>query len=176
MSRVGRSPIEIPSNVTVNLNARNVEVKGPKGSLSRELLKDVKVNLEDNVVTLEKVGNSKFARSYYGTARQLINNMVEGVTKGFEKKLELVGIGYKVVPKGDGLTLSLGYSHPVEIEGSEGITFKVEGNVITVSGIDKEKVGLVAAKIKSKRKPDAYKGKGVRYQGENIKLKEGKKS
>ncbi|HCB63847.1 MAG TPA: 50S ribosomal protein L6 [Fusobacteria bacterium] len=176
MSRIGRSPISIPSGVSLNIEGGRVEVKGPKGTLVRDILPNVSVKVDAGNVIIEKKGNSKFDRSYFGTSRQLVNNMIDGVTKGFEKKLELVGIGYKAAPKGRGLSLSLGYSHPIDISEVDGVDFKVEGNIITVSGIDKEKVGLVAASIKRKRKPDAYKGKGVRYKGEVIKLKEGKKS
>jgi large subunit ribosomal protein L6 len=175
MSRIGKAPIIIPDGVKVTINGNVVDVVGPKGALTKTILKNVSVNLVNEQVLVSVNGTSKFDRSYFGTARQLINNMVQGVVNGFVKKLQLVGIGYKAVVNGKNLVLSLGYSHPIDMEIEEGMGVKVADGIITISGIDKEKVGLFAAKIKSKRKPDAYKGKGVRYEGEKIKLKEGKK-
>lgn len=176
MSRVGINPVLIPENVKVNQEGLIIKVEGPKGSLEKKFLPNVSIAINDNQVLVTRRDNSKFSRSYHGTVRQLINNMVEGVTKGFVKTLKLVGIGYKVSLDSGNLTLALGYSHPISILSEEGISFKVEGSKIFIEGIDKEKVGRVAATIRAKRKPDVYKGKGVLYDGEIIKLKKGKKS
>jgi large subunit ribosomal protein L6 len=175
MSRVGRNPIVIPAGVDVAINGQSIEVKGPKGSLQKSFLSQAIITQENNEIHVKRLSDSKFDRSYHGTVRQLINNMILGVCNGFEKKLKLVGLGYKASLNGNNLEMSLGYSHPIKVEHVEGLEMSVKDNIITVSGIDKEKVGLLAAKIKSKRKPDAYKGKGVLYNGEVIKLKEGKK-
>lgn len=176
MSRVGKNPVLIPENVKVNQEGLVIKIEGPKGSLERKFLPNASIAIDDNQVLVTRRDNSKFSRSYHGTVRQLINNMVEGVTKGFAKTLKLVGIGYKASLKGNNLQLALGYSHPIDVPAEEGVSFKVEGDRIFIEGIDKEKVGRIAATIRSKRKPDVYKGKGVLYDGEIIKLKKGKKS
>lgn len=176
MSRVGRNPVVIPDGVQLILSDNSVEVKGSRGVLKRTFLSDVTLTQDGGTLIVDRRSNSKFARSYQGTVRQLINNMVKGVTEGFKKELKLVGIGYKAAIKGSDLELSLGYSHGVTVPVVEGLSFSVNGDTITISGIDKELVGEVAAKIKRKRVPDAYKGKGVRYADEKIKLKEVKKS
>ena len=177
MSRIGLRPILIPSGVTVSQEGLKFKIKGPKGHLEKTFLDCLDYTVEQNQILVARRNEEKFSKSYHGTVRQLLNNMIEGVEKGFVKRLQLVGIGYKALADGKGLTLNLGYSHPIKIEEVKGITFTLEkDNVIIVSGIDKELVGIVAANIKSKRVPDAYKGKGVRYEGEKIKLKEGKKS
>lgn len=176
MSRVGKKPIIIPEGVTVTNEGNIYTVKGPKGQLTRELSDIIKVNINGNEITLERPGDEPFERSIHGTTRANLNNMVIGVSQGFTKQLELVGVGYKVQANGKGLILSLGFSHPVEIEPIDGITFTLEGNTkINVSGIDKEVVGQTAANIRAKRPPEPYKGKGVKYSDEVIRRKEGKK-
>lgn len=176
MSRVGKNPITIPEGVSVEYVKNIIKVTGPKGNLEKSVLPEAVVDIKDNIIVVSRKKESKFSKSYHGTIRQIISNMIEGVVKGFEKKLKLFGIGYKAALKGKDLELSLGYSHPVVVKASDKITFSVTDPVsITVSGIDKEQVGLFAARIKSKRVPDAYKGKGVRYENEVIRLKEGKK-
>ena len=176
MSRVGKKPIVIPNGVEVT-NVGNVyTVKGPKGTLSREISPEIKVNVENNEITLERPNDLPNIRALHGTTRANLNNMVVGVSEGFKIKLELVGVGYRVAANGKGLTLALGYSHPVEIAPIDGINFVVEGNTkITVEGIDKQLVGQVASDIRSKRAPEPYKGKGVKYADEKIRRKEGKK-
>lgn len=176
MSRVGKKPITIPSGVEVTNVGNLYTVKGPKGTLSRELSPEIKVNIENNEITFERPNDLPNIRALHGTTRANVNNMVVGVSEGFKIKLELVGVGYRVAANGKGLTLSLGYSHPVEIEAIEGINFTVEGNTkITVEGIDKQLVGQVASDIRAKRAPEPYKGKGVKYADEKIRRKEGKK-
>lgn len=176
MSRVGKKPITIPSGVEVTNVGNLYTVKGPKGTLSRELSSEIKVNIENNEITFERPNDLPNIRALHGTTRANVNNMVVGVSEGFKIKLELVGVGYRVAANGKGLTLSLGYSHPVEIEAIEGINFTVEGNTkITVEGIDKQLVGQVASDIRAKRAPEPYKGKGVKYADEKIRRKEGKK-
>lgn len=175
MSKIGKNPVAIPEDVQVDLNNNVVTVTGPKGSLERTFLNNAKIEIQDKELVVDKKDSSKFSKSYHGTARQLLNNMVEGVTKGYEKRLQLVGIGYKAVLQGESLRLALGYSHPIDIAPEEGIKFSIDGDIVVVTGIDKEKVGRVAATIKSKRKPNVYKGKGVRYEGEFIRTKAGKK-
>lgn len=176
MSRIGKKPIVIPQGVQVDIIGDNeVIVKGPKGELRQKFNKNMIIEKVDNVITVNRPNDTKFNHSLHGLTRTLIANMVEGVTKGFEKSLEIVGVGYRASKQGKKLILSLGYSHPVEIEEEPGIEIAVEGNnKVIVKGIDKQKVGQVAAIIKDKRRPDAYKGKGVRYSGEVIRLKEGK--
>ena len=176
MSRVGKKPIVIPKGVEVT-NVGNVyTVKGPKGTLSRELSSEIKVTVENNEITLERPNDLPNIRALHGTTRANLNNMVVGVSEGFKIKLELVGVGYRVAANGKGLTLALGYSHPVEIVPIDGINFVVEGNTkITVEGIDKQLVGQVASDIRAKRAPEPYKGKGVKYADEKIRRKEGKK-
>lgn len=175
MSRIGRKPIAVPSGVTVTLDSTLVTVKGPKGTLSRQLHKDMKVSLEDNVISVERPSDNKLHRSLHGTTRSVVANMVSGVTEGFSKNLDLVGVGYRANKNGDKLVLNVGYSHPVEIAPEAGIEFEVPANnKIIVKGIDKELVGATAAKVRSVREPEPYKGKGIKYEGERIIRKEGK--
>jgi large subunit ribosomal protein L6 len=176
MSRIGRLPITVPSGVEVTLDGREVTVKGPKGTLSHTVAEPIEVAMEDGKVTVTRPNDINTVRALHGLTRSLINNMVVGVTEGYKKTLVIQGVGYRVVAKGKNLEFSLGYSHPITVEPPEGITFTVERPTqLTVEGIDKQKVGEVAANIRKLRKPDPYKGKGVRYEGEQIKLKEGKK-
>ncbi len=175
MSRIGRMPIAIPAGVTVDVAENNkVTVKGPKGTLERVLPKQMEIKVEGTEVVVSRPNDLKQMKSLHGLTRTLINNMVVGVTNGFEKKLEVNGVGYKAAKAGKKLTLSLGYSHPVEMEDPEGVETAVEGNVITVKGIDKEKVGQFAAEIRDKRRPEPYKGKGIKYADEVIRRKVGK--
>jgi len=176
MSRIGRKPITIPAGVEIKQDGNKYTVKGPKGQLERELSSEIKVNIKDGEITFERPNDLPHIRALHGTTRANLNNMVTGVSEGFAIRLELVGVGYRVQANGKGLTLALGYSHPVEIEAVDGITFKVEGNTkITVEGIDKQLVGQIAANIRAKRPPEPYKGKGVKYADEVIRRKEGKK-
>lgn len=175
MSRIGRKPIAVPSGVDVSLNNTVITVKGPKGSLTRELHKDMKVTVENNEISVVRPSDNKLHRSLHGTTRSVVNNMVAGVTEGFSKSLELVGVGYRASKSGDKIVLNVGYSHPVEITPEAGIEFEVPSNTkIIVKGIDKERVGAYAAKIRSVREPEPYKGKGIKYEGERIIRKEGK--
>ncbi|ESA38002.1 50s ribosomal protein l6 [Leptolyngbya sp. Heron Island J] len=175
MSRIGKKPVPVPSGVTVSIDAQSVVVKGPKGELSRVLPGEVNIAQEGEQVVVTRQDDSRTARARHGLSRTLIANMVEGVSKGFEKRLEIKGVGYRAAVKGKTLTMNLGYSHPVEFEPPAGIEFKVESNTnVTVSGIDKELVGTVAAKIRDARPPEPYKGKGVRYSGEMVRRKAGK--
>jgi large subunit ribosomal protein L6 len=168
-------PIAVPSGVTVNIAGESVTVKGPKGELNRCLPSEIRINMEGNTLTVSRPSDSKKHRSYHGLTRSLLANMVEGVSKGFEKTLEIVGVGYRAEKSGDKLMLRLGFSHPVEVIPLPGITLSVEGNNrIKISGINKEDVGEMAAKIRAIRPPDAYKGKGIRYAGETVRLKPGK--
>ena len=176
MSRIGRMPIAIPAGVTVDIAENNkVTVKGPKGTLERVLPSEMEIKLEDNQVVVSRPNDLKKMKSLHGLTRTLINNMVIGVTNGYEKVLEINGVGYRGQKQGKKLVLSLGYSHPVEMEDPEGIETVLEGtNKITVKGIDKEKVGQYAAEIRSKRLPEPYKGKGIKYEDEHIRRKDGK--
>lgn len=175
MSRIGNQPINIPSGVTVKLDGSTVTVTGPKGTLTQTMPREIKITEKDNVIEFTRNSEVPAIKALHGLTRSLVNNMVEGVVKGFEKHLELVGTGYRVAAEGSAIVLSLGLSHPVKIEPESGISFKVEGNNhIIINGIDKRLVGQVAANIRATRKPDAYKGKGIRYQGEVVKLKPGK--
>ena len=175
MSRIGKMPIAIPAGVTVDIAENNkVTVKGPKGTLERVLPKEMDIKLEGTEVVVGRPNDLKKMKSLHGLTRTLINNMVIGVSAGYEKKLEVNGVGYKAQKSGKKLTLSLGYSHPVEMEDPEGIETVVEGNIITVKGIDKEKVGQFASEIRDKRRPEPYKGKGIKYSTEVIRRKEGK--
>jgi len=178
MSKIGKKPIEIPKGVEIKINGSSVSVKGPKGELSDNFDSSVSIVVEgDSLSVRSKEGLSdKNKKALWGLTRSLIMNMIKGVTQGFEKKLEFEGVGYKASVKGDQLELSLGYSHQIYIKAPVGITFNVEKSVIKVSGIDNELVGHVAAEIKSKRLPEPYKGKGIRYQGEVIRRKAGKKA
>ena len=176
MSRVGRKVITIPSGVELKQEGNKITVKGPKGQLEREFSPEITVKVENGDINITRPNDLPDIRALHGTTRAVLNNMIVGVSQGFEKKLELVGVGYRVQAAGKGLTLSLGFSHPVEIEPVEGITFKVEGNTkISVEGINKELVGQIAANIRAKRPPEPYKGKGVKYADEQIRRKEGKK-
>ena len=176
MSRVGKKPIIIPNGVEIKNEGNVYTVKGPKGTLSRELSDLIKVNIEGNEITFERPNDEPEIRSLHGTTRANLNNMIVGVSQGFSRKLELVGVGYKVQANGKGLVLSLGYSHPVEILPVEGINFVVESATkLTVEGIDRQLVGQIAANIRAKRPPEPYKGKGVKYADEVIRRKEGKK-
>lgn len=174
MSRIGRLPITVPAGVDVTIDGANVSVKGPKGQLNHEVAQPIAVALEDGTLTVSRPDDERESRSLHGLTRTLINNMILGVTEGYEKQLEVVGTGYRVLAKGQDLEFALGYSHPVPVKCPEGITFKVEGNKVTVSGIDKQQVGETAANIRKLRRPDPYKGKGVRYAGEQIRRKAGK--
>ena len=175
MSRIGKKPIDIPNGVEIKIeNNNHVVVKGPKGQLENDFNPDLSIKIEDNQVKIERPNDSAFMRAIHGTTRALLANMVKGVTEGFTVELEIVGIGYRAAMKGKSLELQLGYSHPIVYEPPEGVQIAVEGNIIKVSGIDKQKVGQVAAEIREFRKPDPYKGKGIRYKGEVLKLKAGK--
>lgn len=175
MSRIGRLPVEIPAGVEIKLAENNfITVKGPKGTLERTLVPEMKVEVEGNQVVVTRPSDLKKMKALHGLTRTLIFNMVEGVTKGYEKTLEINGVGYKANKQGNKLVLNLGYSHPVEMEDPEGIESKVDGNKVIVSGISKEKVGQYAAEIRFKRPPEPYKGKGVKYIDEIIRRKEGK--
>ena len=176
MSRIGRAPIHIPSGVTVTVGADNlVKVKGPKGELSREIHPDMKITVEEGVVTVTRPSDDKMHRSLHGLSRTLINNMVVGVSEGFTKTLEISGVGYRAAKQGKNLNLSLGFSHPVVVEPPEGITFECpSATVSTISGINKEVVGQTAAEIRAHREPEPYKGKGIKYAGEHVRRKEGK--
>ena len=175
MSRIGRMPIAIPAGVTVDVAENNkVTVKGPKGTLERVLPAEMEIKVEGSEVVVTRPNDLKKMKSLHGLTRTLINNMVVGVTNGFEKKLEVNGVGYRAAKQGKTLNLSLGYSHPVNMEDPAGIETVVEGNVITVKGIDKEKVGQFAAEIRDKRRPEPYKGKGIKYVDETIRRKVGK--
>ena len=176
MSRIGKMPIAIPSGVTVDIAENNkVTVKGPKGTLERVLPAEMEIKKEGDEIIVNRPNDLKKMKSLHGLTRTLINNMVVGVTEGYEKKLEVNGVGYRAVKKGKLLTLSLGYSHPVEMEDPEGIEVVVEdANTLVVKGIDKEKVGQYAAEIREKRAPEPYKGKGIKYADEVIRRKVGK--
>ena len=175
MSRIGRSPITVPGGVDVSIDGQTVTVKGPKGTLSQTVAEPIEVSLEDGVISVSRPNDIQKVRGLHGLTRTLINNMVVGVTDGYKKTLVIQGVGYRVVAKGKNLEFSLGYSHPIMVEAPEGITFNVERpTLFSIEGIDKQKVGEVAANIRKLRKPDPYKGKGVRYQGEQIRRKVGK--
>jgi ribosomal protein L6, bacterial type len=175
MSRIGRLPITVPSGVDVTIDGRNVTVTGPRGSLSRSLHPDITVSREDETLVVTRPTEQKTHKQLHGLTRTLVNNMVVGVTDGYRKGLEITGVGYRAALNGRKLTLNLGYSHPIEIDPPEGISFEVENPTrLAVIGIDKELVGQIAAKVRSTRKPEPYKGKGVRYTGEYIRRKAGK--
>ena len=175
MSRIGRMPIAIPAGVTVTIAENNkVTVKGPKGTLERVLPEELTIKEEDGHVVVSRPNDLKRMKSLHGLTRTLINNMIVGVTNGYEKVLEVNGVGYRAAKQGKKLTLNLGYSHPVEMTDPEGIESAVDGNKIIVSGIDKEKVGQYAAEIRDKRRPEPYKGKGIKYADEVIRRKVGK--
>jgi large subunit ribosomal protein L6 len=175
VSRIGKAPIEIPSGVEIKVNDNLVSVKGPLGSLQEQINKDMKLTVEGNLLTVERPSNNKIHKSLHGLSRTLISNMVIGVTKGYQKELEIQGVGYRATKKGKVLDLQLGYSHPIEMEDPDGITVEVPKNTsIIIKGIDKALVGNYAAKIRNWRKPEPYKGKGIRYVGEYVRRKEGK--
>jgi len=175
MSRIGRLPIVIPSGVDVSINGRQVHVKGPKGELSLEVATPIEVQKADGVITVTRPNDEGEIRALHGLSRSLIANMVTGVTDGYRKTMEIVGVGYRVQAKGKDLEFALGFSHPVPVAAPTGITFRVETPTrFVVEGIDKQQVGEVAANIRKLRKPDPYKGKGVRYQGEQVRRKVGK--
>lgn len=173
MSKIGKLPIKVPEGVSLEVNDKIVKVKGPKGELSRTLPTDIGLEVKDNIVTLTAKGGPE-GGSVYGTTRALVANMINGVSKGWVRELELVGTGYRAEVSGKDLILTVGYSHPVTIPAPEGITFKVEKTIITVAGIDKELVGQMAANIRGVREPEPYKGKGIKYKDEIIRRKAGK--
>ena len=175
MSRIGKAPVAVPSGVTITINGQNVEVKGPKGTLSQDIPAPITVTQEDNEIVVSRPDDHRKNRSLHGLSRSLVNNMVVGVTEGYTIKMEIFGVGYRVQAKGQNLEFSLGYSHPVLVEAPEGITFAVDGNTkLSISGINKQQVGQVAANIRRLRKDDPYKGKGIRYEGEQVRRKLGK--
>ena len=175
MSRIGRLPIAVPAGVEVKIAENNVvTVKGPKGTLEKELPHEMEIKLEDGHIVVTRPNDLKKMKSLQGLTRSLLNNMVVGVSEGYKKVLEVNGVGYKCAKQGKKLVLNLGYSHPVEMQDPEGLEAKVEGNTITVEGIDKEKVGQYAAEIRDKRRPEPYKGKGIKYADEVIRRKVGK--
>src|SRR3954467_1422657 len=175
MSRIGKKPIEIPAGVTITNNNNTVTVKGPKGELTRLFNPDIEIKVEENIINVSRPSDAKDHRALHGTTRALLSNMVEGVSKGFEKSLELIGVGYRAQIQGKKLILSVGYSHPVEMEPEEGIEVEVPANTkIIIKGTDKERVGALAANIRDVRPPEPYKGKGIRYEGEFVRRKEGK--
>ena len=175
MSRIGRLPIVIPSGVNVTIDGRHVTVRGPKGELSLTVSEPIEVSQQDGVITVTRPNDEGEIRALHGLSRSLIANMVTGVTQGYSKTLEIVGVGYRVQARGRDLEFALGFSHPVPVQAPDGITFRVETQTrFVVEGIDKQQVGEVAANIRKLRKPDPYKGKGVRYQGEQIRRKVGK--
>ena len=176
MSRIGKLPITVPSGVDVNIDGRTVTVKGPKGTLSHTIVEPITVErADDGTVQLKRPDDERRSKAMHGLSRSLVQNLVTGVTAGYEKKLEIVGVGYRVVKKGDNLEFALGFSHPVVVEPPAGVTFTVETPTrFSVSGIDKQLVGETAANIRKIRKPEPYKGKGVRYAGEVVRRKVGK--
>jgi large subunit ribosomal protein L6 len=175
MSRIGRLPVAVPSGVDVTIDGRRLTIKGPKGELSRELHPDMTVVREDGSLIVRRPSEDKIHRELHGLTRTLVNNMVTGVTTGYRKGLEITGVGYRAVLVGKKLQLSLGYSHPIEIEPPAGITFELENPTrLSVVGVDKELVGQIAARVRATRKPEPYKGKGVKYAGERIRRKAGK--
>ncbi|WP_029090250.1 50S ribosomal protein L6 [Brevibacterium album] len=175
MSRIGKLPVSVPAGVDVTIDGQNVKVKGPKGELSVEVREPISVALEEGQVLVTRPDDARESRALHGLSRTLVNNMVIGVTEGYSKSLEIVGTGYRVQAKGQSLEFALGYSHSITVDPPAGISFSVEGQTkVTVSGIDKQQVGEVAANIRKLRKPEPYKGKGVRYAGENVRRKVGK--
>ena len=175
MSRIGRQPVTIPSGVTINVDGQTVTVKGPKGELSHVVREPITVAVEDATLNVARPDDERNSRSLHGLTRTLINNMVLGVTEGYEKKMEIRGTGYRVMARGSDLEFALGYSHSITVEPPAGITFAVENQTrFSIQGIDKQLVGETAANIRKLRKPDSYKGKGIRYAGEVVRLKAGK--
>ena len=176
MSRIGKQPIKITGDVTVSIDNSDIKIKGPKGELAYNFGYEVKVSADKESVIVEKNSNSKTSQALWGTTRALIQNMVEGVTTGFSKVLELHGVGYKMAVQGKKLVLNLGFSHPIELDIPEGLTAEIEKEKLTISGIDKQSVGQFTAEIRSLKKVEPYKGKGFRYEGEEFIKKEGKKA
>lgn len=175
MSRIGKNPVVVPSGVEVKIDGQHVDVKGPKGTLNLDVPAPIAVAMEGNEISVTRPDDNRKNRALHGLSRSLINNMIIGVTEGYTIKMEIFGVGYRVQAKGKDLEFSLGYSHPILIEAPEGITFAVDGTTkLSVSGIDKQKVGQIAAIIRRLRKDDPYKGKGIRYEGEQIRRKVGK--
>jgi len=175
LSRIGRKPISIPSGVEVQIEHDGVIVKGPLGTLTQKYHPEVRVSVDDGMVLVERLSERKFHHALHGLTRSLISNAITGVTEGYTKTLELMGVGYRVQAAGDGIILNVGYSHPVEIHPEEGVTMEVEGNNrVHIRGIDKQKVGSLAARVRKARPPNAYKEKGIRYQGELLRFKPGK--
>ena len=177
MSRIGKRVLNIPENVDVNVENNTVTVKGPKGELTLDLVKGINVKVEDNTVVVEMTKNDKFTHAMHGTTNANIKNMIIGVTEGYEKKLEIIGVGYRFSQKGSKLVINAGYSHPVELDVPEGLKIEVPSNTeLTISGIDKCLIGEFAANIRKIRQPEPYKGKGIRYKDEVVRRKEGKKA
>lgn len=175
MSRIGKNPIEIPAGVEVTIDGQNVKVKGPKGELNLIVTEPIEVTKNDNTIEVTRPNDERRNRALHGLNRTLVSNLVEGVTNGYTTKMEIFGVGYRVQAKGRDLEFALGYSHPVPIEAPEGITFAVESPTkFSISGIDKQQVGQISANIRRLRRPDPYKGKGIRYEGEQIRRKVGK--
>jgi len=175
VSRIGNKIVVLPAGVEIKQDGNNITVKGPKGELTREFSSDIKMNIEGNEVTFTRPNDSKEMKTIHGTTRANFNNMVVGVSEGFQKALELIGVGYRAQVQGNKLTLNVGYSHPVEMTAPEGVTFEVPANTqVIVKGINKEVVGELAANIRGVRPPEPYKGKGIRYVGEFVRRKEGK--
>lgn len=175
MSRIGRKPIAIPAGVDVKIEDNLVTVKGPKGTLSEQISKELSIEMKDGELEVKRPSDNKKHRSLHGLSRTLINNMVVGVTEGYSKKLEIIGVGYRAAKQGNKLVLSLGFSHPVEMEDPKGLEIEVPSQTeIIVKGINKQQVGNYAAKIRAWREPEPYKGKGIRYSGEYVRRKEGK--
>jgi len=176
MSRIGKKPILIPENVEVKIEGQKVMIKGPKGELQREIRPEIKVETKNNQIFVSPQIETKKTKAFWGLTRALIANMIKGVTEGFEKKLEIEGLGFRALLEGNDLLLYVGFTQPIKIEAPEGIKFSVEKNIITVSGADLEKVSQVAAKIRKVKPPEPYKGKGIRYLGEVVRRKVGKKA
>ena len=175
MSRIGKMPVPIPANVQVNIDGRTIRVKGPKGELTREVRPEVSLNVEDNTLFVERASEGNKDRAFHGLTRALVANMVTGVTEGYRKTLEIIGVGYRAEKKGNALVLTVGYSHQVTYPEPKGISLSTTSpTVVVIEGIDKQQVGQVAAEIRSVRPPEPYKGKGIRYQGEQVRRKAGK--
>ena len=175
MSRIGNKPINVPDGVEVKIDGNHITVKGPKGTLEKDIHKNMTATLENNVITVKRINDEPANKSLHGLTRTLINNMIEGVVHGYKRDLEINGVGYRAQKKGNKLVMNLGYSHPVEMDPPAGITFDVpDANHITVRGIDKELVGQTAAVVRTKRPPEVYRGKGIKYAEEHIRRKEGK--
>ena len=174
MSRIGNNPITVPDGVSININGNSIEVSGQNGTHLHSFHNSIKVDLNDNLIILKRIDDSAVSRSMHGTTRQIINNMIIGVSSGFIKELEIIGVGYQASVQGNRLKLQLGYSHDIFFDFPSGVKIEADRTVITVKGSDKQLVGSVASKIRSFRKPEPYKGKGVRYKGEHIRIKQGK--